>query len=182
MVYTAPDGVAAPAGPDAFSPNVQLKALVDGGVEYHNRIIYADATTMNAETRMVKGWRGYTTDTGIEYEYSGSTWVAQAGDSGWIYPTLTNGTNAAGNAFGYRRLLTSGVKVVYLRGRVTGVSNAQVMVTLPVGYRPDSGDDNVLILDQNTQRVNFKSDGTIVALSTWGANSASFLGVNFIAV
>ena len=118
-----------------------------------------------------------------------SVWYSSAGvwssldDAGaWIYPTLTNGTNQAGNSFGYRRLVNSGVKVVYLRGRVTGVSSGQTMVTLPVGYRPDAGDDNVLILDQNTQRVNVKSDGTIVALSTWGINSASFLGVNFIAV
>ena len=120
--------------------------------------------------------------TGVEYEYSGSAWVIQTSDSGWVYPTLTNGVATGANPFGYRRLIAAGVKVVYLRGRISGVSNGETMVTLPVGYRPDAGDDNVLLLDQSTQRVNFKSDGTIVALSTWGANSASFLGVNYVAV
>jgi len=78
MVYTAPDGVTAPAGADAFNPPVQHKATVDGGVPYHNRRIYADATAMNAETRMVKGWEAYTTDDGRKYEYDGTAWARQA--------------------------------------------------------------------------------------------------------
>ena len=181
MVYTnTSDGVTAPAGADAFNPPVQHKATVDSAARFHTRVIYADSTAMNAETRMVKGWRGYTADFGIEYEYSGTAWVPQTGDSGWIYPTLTNGTPSPGNVFGYRRLYTAGVKVVYLRGRVSALSSGQIMVTLPVGFRPDAGPDNVLILDSNANRVNFTDGGTIVALATI-SGSISFLGVNYIA-
>lgn len=181
MVYTNPsDGVTAPAGADAFNPPVQHKASVDTAAPYHNRRIYADATVMNAETLMVKGWRGYTIDTGTEYEYSGSAWVIQTSDSGWIYPTLTSGSATGGAPFGYRRLITAGVKVVYLRGRINSISAGQTMVTLPLGYRPDSGDDNVIVLDTSANRMNFRVDGVISAITTV-TGSITFLGVNYIA-
>lgn len=105
---------------------------------------------------------------------SPQVWPAVASDTGWITPPLTNGTNVSGNPFGYR--LKNGV--VYLRGRVTAVTG--VMYTFPDGFRPDSGADNVLILDQNTHRVNFKANGQIDVLVTTGSAAISFLGVNFI--
>jgi len=75
MVYTnTSDGVTAPAGADAFNPPVQHKATVDSAARFHNRVIYADATAMNAETRMIKGWRALTTDNGLEFYYDGTTW------------------------------------------------------------------------------------------------------------
>jgi hypothetical protein len=56
----------------------------------------------------------------------------QLGDTGWITPTLSSGTNVSGSPFRYRRF--NGV--VYFDGLVTPSAANTRMFILPVGFRP----------------------------------------------
>ena len=105
---------------------------------------------------------------------------ARFADTGWVYPTLALGANVSGNNFGYRRLTTNGVKVVYLRGRVENLNSGNTMFTMPSGYRIDSGADNVRRLDGGgSSRVNFTDAGLITILTT--SSGLSFGGLSYIA-
>lgn len=102
--------------------------------------------------------------------------VENYGDTDWVYPTLSGGTNVAGNPFGYRRL--NGV--VWLTGRVNA-GNGVTVFTMPPTFRIDGGADNVRLLDRGGWcRVNFKGAGAIEVISGEGGGGVSFAGTSYL--
>lgn len=65
----------------------------------------------------------------------GQFWPATPDDSGWITPTLTNGTSVgSAETIQYRR--RNGI--VLIRGRWNKPSGTAAIFTLPAGFRPDN--------------------------------------------
>ena len=151
------------------------------GTRQIQTFVWADNAARTAQTGMTAGDEGYQRDTKVAYRYDGAAWdeVYNTEDSGWVSPTISDGTPISGNLFAYRRIIAGGVAVVYLRGRINSLTNGVVMFTLPAGYRPSvlSGTDNVLNLD--AARINFTPDGKITTISF--TSSVTFTGVSFIA-
>ena len=64
---------------------------------------------------------------------SPQVWPVVPDDTGWITPTLTNGTSVGpGETIQYRRRYG----VVYIRGRWNKTSGGSVIFTFPTGFRP----------------------------------------------
>lgn len=121
-----------------------------------------------------EGLAWYNTTLDSLQTYDGSGWSLP--DTAWTFPTLTAGSNISGNEFGYRRI--NGV--VYLRGRVNSPAAGATIFTLPVGHRPQSGADNVRILDLGgSARVNFSNTGAIIFIGGGTSGAISFLGESF---
>ena len=76
------------------------------------------------------GSRAFCIADNAEYVRVGGVWRAL--DTGWTYPTISNGTNYPGRPVRYRKI--NGV--VFLGGLWTPSSNNQTAYTLPPGFRP----------------------------------------------
>src|SRR5690606_21443099 len=79
------------------------------------------------------------------------------GDTDWVYPTLSNGTNISGNPIGYRR--RNGY--VEFCGRVIFTALG-VVFTMPPGLRIALPGDHVFDIDQGAQAgLNVTADGRL---------------------
>lgn len=158
---------------DAPDPAVNPTEVAAYAGKVGTRLIGTTAER-NAYPFTREGLKWYDTTLKTELLHNGSGWSLP--DTAWIYPTLTSGINTSGNEFGYRRI--NGV--VYLRGRVLNPAGGGTVFTLPAGFRPQSGADNVRILDLGgAARVNFSNTGAIIFLSGGTSGAISFLGESF---
>jgi hypothetical protein len=148
----APDGpgvilaLAQGVGVGGVYPYATLSALPAAGVftgQY--AVVTSDATVAN---------------NGL-YMWSGTAWVQQTGDTGWITPALSlSWTSVAGFTVQYRKF--NGL--VMFRGRATGGTTG-VAFTLPAGFRTTGQDKYYTVLDSGststTDRVYIQAAGGV---------------------
>jgi hypothetical protein len=139
---------------------------------------WANAAARAAQTGMVAGDMGYQVDTGIQYQYTGSAWLATPEDTGWIAPTLGTGWSiSAGNTIGYRRR----AGVVYMRGRATSTGATITAFTLPAGFRPSNADNLFTVDAAGPTRANVTSAGAVQYLGGGAVTSMSLASISFLA-
>ncbi len=114
----------------------------------------ADMTLLDTSGIAVEGMRFFNTDDSREYVYAAGVW--STGDSGWIYPATTAGTNHPTAPIKYRKLNGR----INLGGRWTPTSDNQTAFTLPVGFKPD--EDIYCFVDRTLSvRALLQADGQV---------------------
>lgn len=169
-----------PAGVTATNSGTTITQTAPFTAADGSVVRFRTTTEMNQWTTALTGQLALDLATGTTYRYSGSAWVAQFDDTGWVTLPLTAGwTGETNNIPQYRRL--NGV--VYIRGRAAHSSGMTgVIANLPSGSRPGTSggatSPSILQIDATTLvRVSVNIDGTVNLFTNTGTNLVSFSGI-----
>lgn len=141
MVTTSPDNIWSPDAGDAYALTTDLAAMADtvqdaitslrSGQGYRADLTNAQRLALTG-TDLFEGLRVRTTDTKIDWLYTGGAWVAWGMSTASV--TLESGWTAT-SGYAPRVVRNGGIVTIY--GAVTNAGGAfTAVVTIPAGYRP----------------------------------------------